>query len=323
MIPMHVKCSTLTFTLSLLLVMSAGRDGIAQNANSSIVKSLDNARIDSVDFDHGSVVLTDCPISLEAQRVSSACAGQHMTASVANDAKPQLKFLHPGDHAKVVFQTEKSEEVASIVLRTQPFSPFWRFLVLALAYLATFLLATLLTRGHPFKLVIGADNRYSNSQFQMALWFSVLISTYIAMIVLRVLSFGWEFWGGVDLPVHLLALSGASAITFGAAKGITTSKVQAAQAAGIANAKPAGTPHFLLDLVSNDTGGFDLGDFQMLVITLLAVATYVVTVFQFFASIECLKTASLCDVDTTILSAFGLGQGAYLTKKAAGNPGTS
>jgi hypothetical protein len=157
----------------------------------------------------------------------------------------------------------------------------------------------------------------------MAIWFSVLISTYIATVFLRVQSCGWEFFGSVDLPVHLFALSGASALTLGAAKGITTAKVQAAVKAGVPDPKPAGTPHFLLDLVANDSGGFDLGDFQMLVVTLLAVAMYLTNTYQFLGSIDCLKTASLPDVDTTILAAFGLGQGAYLTKKAAGNPGVS
>jgi len=61
----------------------------------------------------------------------------------------------------------------------------------------------------------------------------------------------------------------------------------------------------------------------MLVVTLLAVAMYVVATFGFLALMDKLATVKLPDVDTTILSAFGLGQGAYLTKKVAGNPGTS
>ena len=67
----------------------------------------------------------------------------------------------------------------------------------------------------------------------------------------------------------------------------------------------------------------DFGDFQMLVVTLVAVVMYVMLVFHFLESVEFLKKATLPDVDSTILAGFGLGQGAYLAKKAGGKPGTS
>ena len=310
-------------TICIVLVIAACPDGIAQDAKSSPVQSLDNARVDVVDVDHGSVVLTDCPPAPPIDTESGRCSGRHLSGAVTNDAKPQLKLIHVGDHVKVLFQSDKAVLISSIGVRGQVVTPFLRLLIMALAYVATFLMAAIVTGGHPLKLIIGQDNRYSNSQLQMALWFSILISTYVAMIFLRVYTSGWDFWGGVDIPAHLFALSGASALTFGAAKGITTSKVQAAQAAGVVDPKPSGTPRFPVDLVANDKGGFDLGDFQMLVVTLLAVAMYLISIFQFFGFIECLKTVPLQDVDTTILAAFGLGQGAYLTKKAGGNPGTS
>jgi hypothetical protein len=75
--------------------------------------------------------------------------------------------------------------------------------------------------------------------------------------------------------------------------------------------------------VQNDVGSFDFGDFQMLVVTLLAVTMYLMLIFHFLGSIEFTKALTLPDVDTTVLAAFGLGQGAYLAKKAAGNVGTS
>jgi hypothetical protein len=53
------------------------------------------------------------------------------------------------------------------------------------------------------------------------------------------------------------------------------------------------------------------------------VATYIVLIFNFFGHVEYSKLITLPDVDTTILATFGLGQGAYLTKKAVGNVGTS
>jgi hypothetical protein len=61
----------------------------------------------------------------------------------------------------------------------------------------------------------------------------------------------------------------------------------------------------------------------MIIVTIIAVATYIVLIFNFFGHVEYSKLITLPDVDTTILATFGLGQGAYLTKKAVGNVGTS
>lgn len=195
----------------------------------------------------------------------------------------------------------------------------WVFIWSALIY---FLLGVLLSWGHPLKLVIGEDGRYSNSKFQLALWFGILIVTYLTTTWLRATQSGFSFWGGVNIPQNLLLLSGMSAFTFGAAKGITTNKVQSALAAGNPAPKPVALkPRFLTDLTNNDGGRLDLGDFQMLVITLLAVVMYLILVFMFLGSIEMRSSVSLPDVDTTILAAFGLGNGAYLTKKAVGSVG--
>jgi hypothetical protein len=51
----------------------------------------------------------------------------------------------------------------------------------------------------------------------------------------------------------------------------------------------------------------------------MAVTVYLVQVFCFLGSIELLTVVTIPDVDTTILALFGLGQGAYLTKKYAGD----
>jgi len=153
----------------------------------------------------------------------------------------------------------------------------------------------------------------------------VVLSTYLAVVYLRASQAGWEFFGSVDIPNNLLLLSGMSALTFGGAKGITTAKTNAAIAAGQPNPKdPAGVhENFFKDLVQNDVGAFDIGDFQMLMVTLLAVGMYLALTFNFLGSIAVAASTHLPDVDTTILASFGLGQGAYLTKKAAGNPSTS
>ncbi len=127
----------------------------------------------------------------------------------------------------------------------------------------------------------------------------------------------------MNIPQNLLLLSGLSALTFGAAKGITTKKVDDAVSAGKPNPKPAANANFPWDLLQDDFRRPDFGDFQMLIVTLLAVGVYLVSVFGSLGLIELLKTMTLPNVDTTILATFGLGQGAYLTKKYAGHAGES
>jgi hypothetical protein len=156
----------------------------------------------------------------------------------------------------------------------------------------------------------------------MALWFGLLIVAYLATVVLRATASNWAFLAGVGIPNNLLLLSGMSTLTFGAAKGITTAKVQAAVDSGIPAPKPSTTtPRFLFDLTHNDNNQLDLGDFQMLVVTVVAVGVYAVIVLHFLGSLEMRSAISLPDVDSTILAAFGLGHGAYLTKKAVGKVG--
>jgi hypothetical protein len=71
-----LKASTSRITISLCVSLCAWRYGIAQNANPSPARSLENARVDAVDTDRGSIVLTDCPTDEQSQVRSSRCSGQ-------------------------------------------------------------------------------------------------------------------------------------------------------------------------------------------------------------------------------------------------------
>jgi len=55
----------------------------------------------------------------------------------------------------------------------------------------------------------------------------------------------------------------------------------------------------------------------MFFVVLLAVFVYSLTIFHFLEWIEFMPTINLPDVDSTLLSVFGVGQGAYLVKKVA------
>ena len=61
----------------------------------------------------------------------------------------------------------------------------------------------------------------------------------------------------------------------------------------------------------------------MLLVTLLAVGMYLAATLHFLGLLAVSEAVKLPDIDTTILATFGLGQAAYLTKKALGNAGTS
>ncbi|MBA3915647.1 MAG: hypothetical protein H0X25_17675 [Acidobacteriales bacterium] len=238
----------------------------------------------------------------------------------------QLKNFHPGDHVALSFvPADEAKDLGGVLRNIQititPVSSSSLCWIVAVTAAAYVLLAALFTGFRPLRLIIGMDNRYSNSKFQVALWFAILIVTYAATFWVRLEYGGWAFLDSITIPTNLLLLSGLSAITFGGAKAITQTKVDAAAAHGIMVKAPAASPSFMRDLFQNDRSQVDFGDFQMIVVTLLAAAVYIVIVLHSLAALELRKTVSLPDVDSTILAAFGLGQGAYLTKKAVGNVG--
>jgi hypothetical protein len=216
---------------------------------------------------------------------------------------------------------EQLPELKSIRLRCAVTSDSKRYWTLVLVLAVMFLIATVVTAGRPFRLIIGEDGKYSNSKTQMGIWFWIVISSYVATVYLRLDVAGWDLFGNVNIATNLLLISGMSAITFGTAKAITTQKAQ-----DNPGAKPQQNPSMaslVTDLTQNDAGQFDLGDVQMLIVTFVAVAMYVTSVLHFLSTIQFLKTVTLPDVDTTILAMFGLGHGAYLAKKAGGQVGKS
>jgi hypothetical protein len=315
---------------------------------------LQDARLDGIDPDSGQLSVTDCAQPKADSSARPICQGTAFNLTVSDAAlKTKLKQLHIGDHIRVAFDTKLN--VSNIAGPAVVYiSTGRRLLVLFTCAFFTFALGAILTQGHPLKLILGQDNRYSNSKLQVAAWFLVLITSYLEVLYFRIAAGGFDFLGGINIPQNLLLLSGMSALTFAGAKAITTSKVNAATAptvdavagsvavetsnvavvaqdvsiVGDSKASPkksgiAGEESFWNDIVKNDLGHFDFGDFQMVIVTLLAMCTYMLSVHNYLGALDLTSITSLPDVDTTILSAFGLGQGAYLAKKAAGNLGTS
>ncbi len=240
--------------------------------------------------------------------------------------QPLVSAMRPGDGIQATYvrsgginATDGTNSVKSLEWQSKSVGRTARWWSLIGAMVALYILAYVFTRGRPTELFLGTDNRYSSSKFQTVLWFSLVISAYIAIVSHRIFAAGWSYVGGVDIPPNLLILSGISVLSFTAAKAITVGKVEKAVAEGKTDMKAnADTPR-VLDLVTDDANRTDLGDFQMVAITILATIIYAISAVEFMDHIEFRRVVTMPDVDATLLSIFGLGQAAYLGKKAAGD----
>jgi hypothetical protein len=235
--------------------------------------------------------------------------------------KPLVDKMQPGDSVRATYIEDKttlSRAVQALEWQSERIEQPWRWLSLLGAAFVLFLLA-FATVGKPTNLFVGEDGRYSTSKFQTVIWFWVVISAYIAIVLHRIFASEWIYIGGVDIPQNLLLLSGISVLTFTAAKMITVSKIDQAALQGEILKPPADSRPQMRELIRNDGNQIDLGDFQMLVITILAVIIYAATAVEFMTQIEFRREVTMPDVDATLLAIFGLGQAAYLGKKAAGD----
>ena len=228
--------------------------------------------------------------------------------------KDALKTWRPADKVIADVSVEKKDgaEVLTLLNLTPQVAAIggWEPAIVLFVVLFVFALITLwVSQDLKGLLFLGEDGKYSNSKTQMTLWFSLVVVTYVSAFVLRWIHAG--FIGNIGIPTNVLALTGLSGLTFAGAKAITTQK--AAKAAGV---KQGFTASFPGDLVRSDDGKFDFGDYQMIIITVIAVTTYLIIGYNFLVNLQERAAVQLPDVDSTVLAVFGVGQGAYLTKKA-------
>lgn len=230
--------------------------------------------------------------------------------------RPLVAAMRPGDGVQAVYRSgEGVNRIRTLEWQYRAVPRWQRWLTLAGAAGLLFAVALLLTGFHPGGLILGVDNRYSSSQFQTVLWFWVVLSAYMALVFQRMAAAGWGYVGGVDIPNNLLILSGVSVLSFTGAKLISRSKA-GAEGAPLKTMAAAPQPS---DLVRDDAQRTDLGDLQMIVITMLAVVIYAISMVEFMDHIEFRRVVTMPDVDATLLAIFTLGQAAYLGKKAAGD----
>lgn len=234
--------------------------------------------------------------------------------------QPLVSAMRRGDGVRAIYVRDGGmntlngiNHVKSLEWQSKPVERAKRWASLIGAAGILFIIAWVFTGGHPTHLFLGKDNRYSSSQFQTVLWFGLVVSAYIAIVSHRIVAAGWSYVGGVDIPPNLLILSGISVLTFTAAKALTTRQVEDKP-----DLKAMAVAPRAADLISTDDNRTDLGDFQMVAITILATVIYAISTVEFMEQIEFRRVVTMPDVDATMLSIFGLGQAAYLGKKAAG-----
>jgi hypothetical protein len=280
------------------------------------------AQIVSVAEDQSSVRLTKTGPEPNAP-------GEHRTVGLIVPATPPdlraaLKSeLKVGDLVEYQTDGKQPASLKAIEIDSEPTDAWTRWLTLvgAAALLALF---CLLIGIGPDSLILGADNRYSKSKFQLVVWFGVAAVCYMSILWLRFCYSSNWLLGSVTIPTNLLTISGLSALTFGGAKAITQSKenqlaasaaADPQRAARLAKKRNTDESHTLIfDLVHDDAGSADLGDFQMVFITLLAAVTYLVQFVSYLSALPMHAAVTIPDVDGTMLAIFGLGHGAYLTK---------
>jgi hypothetical protein len=250
-----------------------------------------------------------------------------VTLTVDRPADKQALVLgaRPGDRVWLTVDDPLNpRHVVQITRLARPVPALQRTIALAAAFAVIAAFASLATAGRPWRFLVGNDNRLSNSQTQMALWFGVVAMVYGATLILRAWFLGWEFMGGIAMTTNVLAMTGLSGLSFGAAKVVAVQKDANAAAAlaaapGVAApapVDPAPRPR-IADLVLNDYGAADLGDFQMILISSVATLIFAAASWEFLTVVDIARATTLPDIDTALLGSFGVGQGAYLIKKAA------
>jgi hypothetical protein len=269
--------------------------------------------------------------STNAQGAPGASNRSGANASNASNASSPVTQNNPAARGSVTTTASArmpaTPALQSLEIQTADVPPGKHWLALGGAAAFLLLLTWGILRTGLRSLILGADNRYSKSKFQLVVWFGVLMITYLSALWLRFYYSAHVLVGGINIPSHLLEISGLSALTFAGAKAITQTKENRITAAAVQDPIllnrrkiPAAKPYFLDDLTRDDTGQVDLGDFQMVFLTIIAALTYLTLIFNYFSNLALQATITLPDVDTTILSVLGLGQGAYLIKKLASGP---
>ena len=173
-------------------------------------------------------------------------------------------------------------------------------------------------------LVLGQDNRYSNSKVQAAAWMGVLLISFMGICFLRWWSgMSWRDATNVGISDNLLTMAGLSAAAAAAAKITTATKMTTAAPADAAKKSESAEPHFWHDLFHNDVGAWDIGDAQMIVVTAVSIVLFLVNVGTVWENLQLAAHIDLPSPTNALTFAFGGSLGGYLAKKVGGTVGQS
>jgi hypothetical protein len=226
--------------------------------------------------------------------------------------------------------------------------PFYRAAALILPMIALWMFASMISKWQAMTMFfVGHDGRTSNSKTQGTLWLFLILAAFCATFILRIYLGDWLL-GSIAMPVNLAILAGISGLSFVGAKGIAVSqaasnkKAEDDRKARIktleanknpktdeeskelaelqkleADSAPVSGVSAITELVKNDSE-LSLGDFQMILVTLVAVVVYLVQLWHFLETMNLSYAIALPDIDGSLTTLFGISQASYLGNKAAG-----
>jgi hypothetical protein len=158
-------------------------------------------------------------------------------------------------------------------------------------------------------LFLGADNRTSTSKLQAMLWTYAVLWALISLLAGAGIEEFSEALGDHLREEYFLLLGGPFAAAI-AAKAITTQRVSRdPNAKTIEDTEAPSTTDRFVEVVSNDEGAVDLGDFQYSAFTLLTLTYFA---WAFIDS----PGDGLPAIPGTLLVLVAISQGAYVGKKA-------
>lgn len=310
--------------------------------------SWESARILAVSADGDSMSI--CPVEIP----QPICEPEGLlTLTVAAPIRTLACQYSEGDRIRYRKTTGPPTEVTDIRAETQTTSLTTRILFFFASVMLVALLFSIpmrLAGKFPSQLLVGKDGRTSNSKVQAAAWFLVVLSAYLTMAALRLSIYGNPSIAIPSIPSNLLILAGLSGFTFGASKLITTQQIAQAST-GVSAAGPgsspdpppdtpvlhgsslhSASPRLLrelaswaakppsaraspMDLFTDDSGRVDFGDTQIVILTSLGIAVFVVLTITALRTVALVHGASLPDLDAGLVALLGISQGSYLMKK--------
>jgi hypothetical protein len=156
-------------------------------------------------------------------------------------------------------------------------------------------------------LIIGVDGRGSTSKLQFVLWTYAVAFVFLALLLQGL---GEDIDDG--FTEQYLFLLGIPIVGAVGAKAITTSKMEAHTLDKPAEPEPRGalkqTGSVVTEVVSDDDGHADVGDFQYFVFNLIALAYFFHDLFESGQD-------TLPEIPDTLVALTGVSAFAYLTKK--------